>query len=209
MSLTDVEICQKALALIGANTIQSLDDGSDLAQLCSTLYEDLKQSALAEHHWNFATKKRELAQDSNSPPTEWDHQYTLPSDLIRGPTKVFADDNSQQPIQDWKKVNNKIMTDNDTIYIDYVADVDETKFPPHFVRFLYHALASELAITVTDQVNMAELYERKAYGLPSDAQEGGLLQKARHIDSLTQSTQTIDDNPIDDARFGAGHSGTR
>lgn len=200
MALTDVEICQKALALLGAEQIQSLDESNDRAQTCSIIYPDVKRSALAETHWNFATNKRELSRFSDSPPSEYDYQYSLPNDMVAGPTKVLDGENSSTPIQSWEIANNRLMTNRKTIYIDYVADVDEQRFPSYFTRFLYHALAAELAVNITDQVNMSQKLEQKAYGSPSDNQQGGLLGKAKLLDSQNQSTQAFDDNPLGDAR---------
>lgn len=205
MANTGVDICQKALTLLGAGEIQSFNDGSDLAKTCSAIYPDLKESALAETHWNFATKKRQLARESDTPVSEWDYQYSLPSDLLLGPHSAFSDANTKEPIpaEDWEIVDGKLMTDYQTIYVDYTRDVAETEFPAYFTRFLYHAVASEIAKSVTDQTTTAEFYQRKAYGLPSDNQEGGLLSKAKRKDSQTQATQTIGDFPLTDVRFGS------
>jgi hypothetical protein len=201
MASSDVEICQKALALLGSEQIQSLEEENDRAQICNLIYPELKQSALSETHWNFATEKAQLAQLSGEPVSEYDYEYNLPSDMVSGPHKVLTDNDAQSPIQSWEIVGGNLMTDYDEIYIDYTADVDETRMPPYFVRFLYTALAAELAKSITDQTTTAQFYKQKAYGTASDNESGGLLGKAKLIDSSTQATQVIDDNPIHDARF--------
>lgn len=200
---TDVEICQKALALIGAEQIQSLNEQNNRAQICNLIYPTLKESTLSEHHWNFATKKKKLVQLAQEPPNEYDYQYELPNDLVAGPIKVNTHKSSKSSTQSWEKVNNNIMTDRENIYIDYIANVDESIFPAYFVRFLYHALAAELAKSITDQTSTAQFYKQKAFGSPSDNNQGGLLGKAKLIDSQNQATQVIDDNPLHDVRFNS------
>jgi hypothetical protein len=201
MAQNEVEICQRALSLLGAEQIQSLDEENDRSKTCNLIYPELKRSALSETHWNFATKKRELARMNDEPPSEYRYQFSLPSDMVTGPTKVLPGPDMKNPIQDWEIANDKLMTDRDEIYIDYVANVDETRFPSYFTRFLYHALASELAKAITDQTTTAQFYQQKAYGSPSDNGQGGLLGKAKLLDSQRQATQSFDDNPIHDARF--------
>lgn len=202
MPTSDVEICNRALTLLGSGQIQSLDDGSDLARTCKTIYSELKRASLAETHWNFATQKRQLAQETDTPITEWEHQYTLPADLVRGPETLYSSSGSEVPEQRWEKVAGKVLTDFNEVYIDYVAEVDEVEFPPYFVEFLSHAVASEIAKNVTDQTTTAQFYDQKAYGPPSSNRNGGLLGKAMRIDSQTTPTQVINDNPLDDVRFG-------
>jgi len=200
MPTNEVQICQKALSLLGADPIQSLDEESDRSKTCNLIYPDLKESSLAETHWNFATKKRELNRLDDPPPSEYEYQYDLPNDMVTGPTKVFDCENAKDPIQKWEIANNVLMTNRKTIFIDYVANVPENRFPAYFTRFLYNALAAEIARAITDQTEMAQFYKQRAYGTPSDNGNGGLLGKAMLLDSQRQSTQAFDDNPIGDAR---------
>lgn len=201
MALTDVEICSKSLQLLGAQPIQSLDDESDRAQFCSSFYPELKEQCLSEHDWNFATTIRELNQLATDPDTEWDHRFELPSDLLLGPHSVFDDKNAKHPIQEWETINGRLHTDRGTIFIHYTQDVNENEFPPYFVQFIKYALAAELAKPVTDQTTTAEQMWQRAYGPPSDNQEGGLLGKAKRLDSQGQTSKVIQDDPITEARF--------
>lgn len=198
---TKVEICRKSLMLLGAEPIQSLDEENDKARLCSEFYPDKKRTALSETHWNFATTKRQLNQLSKDPKSEWDHQYQMPSDRVAGPHSVFYDNDSDDPLQDYEVVDGKLMTDYDSIYIDYTYEVDENRFPPYFVDFLTYALAAELAKPITDQTTEAQRLYQIAYGSESDNEEGGKLGKAKRRDSQGQATQVIQDDPLTEARF--------
>lgn len=203
MALTDVKICQKALTLLGAEQIQSLNEENDRSKTCNLLYPEIKKDALSQNTWNFATAKRELNKLAQDPINEYDNQFDLPNDMVLGPIKVFSNKQSRNPTQRWKIANNKLMTNKDEIYMDYVANVDEHRFPSYFTKFLYHALAAELAKNITDQTTTAQFYYQMAYGSPNDNKNGGLLGKAKLLDSQTQTTQVIDDNPINDARWSS------
>jgi len=59
MAATDIEVCNKALVKLGAQTITSLSSGSpsDRELLCRTLYPDALKAVLRGHPWNVATKR--------------------------------------------------------------------------------------------------------------------------------------------------------
>lgn len=187
--------------LLGAEPIQSLEEENDKARLCAEFYPDKKRASLSETHWNFATKKRELNKLTEEPKSEWQYQYQIPSDRIAGPHSVFYDEHSKNALQKFEIVNDKLMTDYDSIFIDYTYEVDENRFPPYFVDFLTYALAAELAKPITDQTTEAQRLYQIAYGSESDNEEGGKLGKAKRRDSQGQATQVIQDDPLTEARF--------
>ena len=81
----------------------------------------------------------------------------------------------------------------ETVFIDYQATVSEAKMPPYFVRLLKNALASELAIVITDQAQKADYFRAITYGGAVDNGRGGLMREAMNIDARGQSTQIVED----------------
>lgn len=73
--------------------------------------------------------------------------------------------------------------------------------PAYFVRFLRVALASEIAITVTDQATKADYFRAQAYGSPGESGRGGLLREAMNIDGRGQGTQIVEDYSLIQARY--------
>ena len=67
MATNSVDICNTALILNGAQTINSLSDDSKGAKLCNKEYDKVRQAVLTEHPWNFAMSRKELAQTVNVP----------------------------------------------------------------------------------------------------------------------------------------------
>lgn len=189
---TDVEIAQRALSLIGAKQIQSFDEDNDRAQICKNSYEVVKEYALSLTHWNFATDKARLPQIQDEPQTRWDYQYELPNDMIAGPIKVYNHEDTSQTTTGWEKVNNKLMSNYDTIYIDYIKNVSAQRFPPYFVRYIVNALAADIAKPITDQTSTAQFYEDKAQKFK---------QQAMVVDSQNQSSKGDFDTPFTDRRF--------
>jgi len=72
--------------------------------------------------------------------------------------------------------------------------------PPYFVQLLKFALASELAIVITDQATKAEFFQVKAYGSMAENGRGGEMRKAMNIDARGQSTQIVEDYSLIEVR---------
>lgn len=57
MATSDVEICNSALAKLGAESITSLSDTTRRAVLCNRQYDKIRKKMLRMHPWNFAIKR--------------------------------------------------------------------------------------------------------------------------------------------------------
>ena len=73
---SDVGICNKALLLLGAETITSFSDGSAAGAACSTLYNDVKLTTLGMYAWSFTIKKAQLSKETATPESEWREKLT-------------------------------------------------------------------------------------------------------------------------------------
>ena len=55
---TEVRICNKALLLLGAESISSFTDGSTAGNACSLIYPDVKATTLGMYAWSFTIGKK-------------------------------------------------------------------------------------------------------------------------------------------------------
>lgn len=60
MAQTALDVANNALERVGANSITSLSDNSKEAKLCNARIEQLRQTLLRRHPWNFAEKRVSL-----------------------------------------------------------------------------------------------------------------------------------------------------
>ena len=77
---TPLDICSRALILIGAEPISSFDDGTTEATVAVNMYEDVVQAALVNSRWRFATNQN---CDNNT------HARCRPLPVWRGLRKLF------------------------------------------------------------------------------------------------------------------------
>lgn len=199
---TDISICSDALILLGASPISSFTEGTDAAQACDRLYPDLRDSILSSYVWSWSLHKAQISRLSTAPTNEWQYAYQLPGDMLSGVLAVFeTSGTTERPRRyGWEVYGDQMYTNMETVYIDYQKSVSESKMPPYFVQLLKFALASELAIVITDQAAKAEYFYGKAYGNPGENGRGGEMRKAMNIDARGQATQIVEDYSLVEVR---------
>lgn len=171
---SEVGIANAALRLIGENTITSFTDGSPEANFIADRYEEVRDSLLRSHNWNFAVKRRKLAQLSASPAFGWDYQYQLPSDWLR--TVSVHDNDAGVGALNYREENGKLLTNAPEVYLRYVARVtDPNLMPPDFREALAYRLAVEGAITLVQSTTVWDRMERRATEM---------IKRARSSDAL-------------------------
>jgi len=151
---TDISMSSNALLLIGHGTINSFTESGAGAKAASNLYDVVYEDAITSYPWRFAMGKVTLSKLSSSPLNEWTNAFQLPGDLLltyrtypRSPFEIYE---------------NKLYSDQETIEIDYWFKPEETTLPPYFVKYMQYALASEFAISVTDNRTLAETFDAAA-----------------------------------------------
>ena len=73
-----IDICARALILIGAEPITSFDDGNNEALVASNVYEDIARATLTSTRWRFATNQAILNRLTDPPTGRYDAAYQLP-----------------------------------------------------------------------------------------------------------------------------------
>ena len=143
---SEVSICNQALALLGANTIISLGDGTTEANLCDALYDDVRDSVLEEANWSFATKWLNLPPLASPPVGEYANAFPLPPDVIR---IIFVGEDFNHP-QQWQREGNNIRMDTKTCKCQAVyREVNPNNYSPLFIQALAARMAMEMAVALT------------------------------------------------------------
>jgi hypothetical protein len=191
---TGISICSDALIMLGAKAISSFNDGTDESNTCDRLYPDIRDALLTQHVWSFTLKKVKLARLITTPNSAWKYEYQLPGDRLSNVRAVRNSANPHSPIQkDWEIQGDKLMTDLETVYIDYQYSTPEYAMPQYFVQLLKYMMAWHLAMPITEQTDRAQYWQGVAVGGPSENGRGGYFRTASNIDSQGQAMQVIED----------------
>jgi len=177
MAISTVSICNRALDLLGADPITSLEDGSKAANLCQRNFEPSADSVLRLYPWNAALRRARLPALSEPPAWGYRYQYQLP----QGPEPAFClrlleiDNGSDYRIEG-RRVLADYAAPLDILYIGRVTDT--ATFDPLLAEAVAAKLAVYLAGNLTESGSRSEaarsyLRDILAQAKAIDAQEGG------------------------------------
>jgi len=160
MADSETAICNEALIPLGEDTIISLDDNNKRARLCKAIYASKRDWLLRHHPWKFAITRVTLAADVDTPDSEFDAQFTLPSDCLRF-LSIYPPDTIPYRIE-----GRKILCSETALSIKYIKQVtDILIMDQSFKEALSALIARELCIPLIDSTSklkaMAELFEMK------------------------------------------------
>ena len=180
-----VSICNRALSTyIGQSAITSLSDGTSQAVQCNLHIDPARHYLLCSgaHPWTWAKKRQTLAELTNDRTEEWGHKYQAPIDLLQvlwvnTPMQArIAKAAHDNPDTDREFAAGVIYSDVDDAAIEYIADEDDvTLFPPVFQDALAAELASRIAMTLTQNVRIAQNAMNAARELLDQAQASDAL----------------------------------
>jgi hypothetical protein len=146
---SEVLICNAALQLIKhSKVITDLTQGTKEANACELVYEELRDTLLSMHNWNFAIKRVKMSRLTEAPAFEWKYSYEFPPDYLR---KVSVHANSAgQGIVAHKLEANQIQSDAENLYLRYIYRVtDPNLMIPLFRSALSKMIGSRLAVALS------------------------------------------------------------
>jgi hypothetical protein len=188
MAVSPIQICNQAISWLGGNLITSLDDPSIEAQLCKANYEPLRDVVLEDREWTFAMHRAEPSRLTERPLYGFDYFYAIPSDAIRvvqvsaagneANDGIFVEGSFRSAVRggtgigretriEWLVEGDTIVVQiNKRIYLRYIRRItDTTKFSPSFDQCLAARIAADIAIPITNSLNvqrdMSALYDAK------------------------------------------------
>lgn len=188
---TAVSICSNALLMLGAQTINSLDEDLDRARIASGLYATVRDDMLRAHPWNCAIKRLRLAPLSAAPAFGYRYQFQLPGDCLR----VLSIQNSGCEV-DHRVEGRVLLSDSASIDLRYVFRNEvEGTWDASLVDVMTLAMAARMAYAITS--SSSESQSRK-----QDLEFA--LRKARAVDGQEDPPETLGDYPLLSARYSAG-----
>ena len=191
---TKLSICSDSLIMLGASPLSSFSDGTDAAQICDRLYDDIRDPGLQLKPWVFTLKKSQVARTVNTPASEWKYEYQLPSDRLGSGVRALfstADAGATPLVEGWEIQGDVILTDQTTVYVDYQFRPSEDVMPTYFCQLLKYWLAWHFAEGVTDQITKAQYFQLIACGSPSENMRGGMTRQAMAIDGQNNTNNSI------------------
>ncbi|MDR1009318.1 MAG: hypothetical protein LBL52_03645 [Rickettsiales bacterium] len=183
MNFTDIDLASRALNLIGAREISSLDEGSAEAQAAAGIYPLVKRRLISSFTWSFARKSERLNRLDGEGACGYIARFALPPDFIRAV--------GISPRVEYKIAGGELVCNASAVELDYIADVGAEGFSPMFVSALVSALAAEFSLCLLDDGTKFNTLQRRAMLE---------LKEARLCESQQESPKRIASFPLSNAR---------
>lgn len=160
---TKIGIINRALQLLGSQSISSLSENSNGAKVMLRAYDPIFLSELRKNTWNFAIKRANLAADASAPIFGKARYFPLPGDFL-----FLASDETtltDPKRRDYNIEGLNIVSDEDApLAIRYVSSsITESMFDVLFSEAMSHALAvaacEEITNSNTKLSNIASMYD--------------------------------------------------
>lgn len=162
MPVTDVDICNLGLGIIGASGIVSLAQPKSANEIrCARFYPQCRDAELRKHRWNFALRWQKMtAPDPAKVHPRFKFAYLLPTDPWC--LRIVRRAHDGGPI-DWKVEGRHVFTDMIAgWWLPFIARVPEGDFDALFVDVLAARIAFVMAEPTT-QSNTKKADARVAY----------------------------------------------
>ena len=175
-----IDVCSRALILIGADPITSFEDNTTEALVSVNMYEDVAQAALTSMRWRFATDQAQLARLLNTPTGRYDAAYQLPSNMLMLNALTINDMAVPYTIYGDKVFCN--VSEQDELIADFIYRAPEENWPSYFTLAVEYTMASVFAGSVARNETLVQIMDQKA---------GVAMAKARSLDSQQNSTRKL------------------
>jgi len=200
MVSSEVEIVNSALIKIGEQTITSLSDDRQQAQVARRQYPIKRDELLRMYRWNFAVARATLAPLAEKPAFGFSNQFETPTDAIKiiGLYDGTQMDRNYTGSHDvWKVEGTRILANSDSLSIFYIKQVtNPLNFDPIFVETLSWFLAADLAFNLTASADLVEV-----------ANQGfaQALRQARMNDAVEGTPEVLTASEWLDSRITSAH----
>lgn len=194
MASSEVAIANRALDMMGADAITSLDDDTASAGRCKRNLPICRDYVLRSYPWNSATRRVSLPALVTAPAFGFSYAYQLPSDCLR----VIALQDDVLYGQTWRIEGGHLLCNlAGPLQLRYIARVEDVaQWDPMLAEAIAARLAASIAFAVTSNANLAAQLFNMAQQIHAEARRMD-AREASQDDDLTADRWT-------GARFGSG-----
>lgn len=207
MTITKIDIINRALVGIGAGVVFSIDDDSDLSAQISLAWDQLVDFAFGMHDWTFCRKTFKLTRHAETPENGWQYGFDLPGNKIGDPLKLMAAaGQSPAPLRNFDLEGFSVYTCEPNVWARCRVFVDPDYWDPAFRASFVRALEGEFCIPVFQDEKLRDQKLTEAFGTPSREMTGGMFGRliAQNRGSAPVGSPLLDDDPLTAVRSSGG-----
>lgn len=186
-----IGIVNRALDMLGKDTLTSLTDGTETANLCSRNIQQAIDIVISAFPWNSATARASLPALTTTPAWGFGYEYMLPSDCL---TLFMVEDQDVADLDlkvEGRKIRTSLTAPLNVLYALKVTD--PASLHPALAECIAARLAADIAYKVTGSSSMADSMEARfkmkrteAYRLDSREGTPGKVNSSGWLESRQQ-----------------------
>ncbi|TVR99832.1 MAG: hypothetical protein EA406_02195 [Rhodospirillales bacterium] len=189
----ELEVVNEALIKLGASPLASLNDAGAQATTARALLRTTVTRLLSETPWFWALRKVnlpeiELGEDEFREFGRYTHVYQMPPDLIRS---IGLECRS-----DFRLLRDRLFTRAKPAHLLYVFEAEVERWPGYFRELVVDTMAGNMAISVTDSANRAQMWMDKANQARQRAMAIDAQQTPPEVFNLMQVYLRRTSNPL-------------
>lgn len=159
---TAVQLCSRALVMVGANPITALDgtDTSTEATVAAQIYESAVRDLLSRYRWRFASKQEIVVATVGSGVARWEATFDIPADCLV--IHALTDEGTKIEFDRYgDKIGANAAADA-SLVLDYGYRAAESEWPAYFDAYVELHLAAIFAFSIANQLDLSDYLEKKA-----------------------------------------------
>ncbi|MCW5697920.1 MAG: hypothetical protein KIS96_14465 [Bauldia sp.] len=164
-----------ALAELGMAANFTIGDTTPLSDKVRIFWPRAVAHCFALADWTFCRKTFRLVRLEAAPDTGYRYQFSLPGGRIGEPMKLLSDPRSGRVVRDFRIEGNELSADAPDVWAVCKMATDLSDWDMQFANAFAVALASYLAVPLTQDIELAEAKAVQAFGTRSEGGAGGLF----------------------------------
>lgn len=192
MAQSSVEICNRALLILGQAGVLSTGQEDQHARACDLYYNPSVRMLLERGNWTFATRRAKLNRLAEEPAYFFKYAYQLPVEFLRIQEVAFGESGELPVTNDrfYSVESSMLLCDqDDNVFIKYTALITDPKI---FSELFAEAVAMSIAVRVAyTLVETSAAQQQLLLGWEANA-----IQEAKSFDSMNQALPTGFPSPV-------------
>lgn len=204
MPVDKLTIINTALARLGAQPLEALDEETDRARSVAAVYASEIDALFGECLWHFARKTVALDKLDGTPENGWRFHFAWPGGALQLISLLAEPRHPDLPHRDFTREGFRLYAHRERLWGRFLFRVDPDTWPPLFRVAAELRLAAALAMPIADSRTLKESLTADAVGTPSEGGRGGALGRAIAEDARTAppAAPLSEGDPLTVARFG-------
>ncbi|CNG65612.1 hypothetical protein [Yersinia intermedia] len=184
---SDISICSNALLMLGAHPINSFNENTDHARMCSNIWPSVRDDLLRNHPWNCAVSRVSLAPSTTPPAFGYANQFPIPSDCLR----ILSVGAEGYEIH-YQVEGKYILANTNVVALRYIKRIDEGSWDAALIHVAEMTMAAKLAYGVTASASLSA-------GKADEAVYA--LRQAKATDGQEEPPEELGGYPTFESRF--------